>query len=206
MILAILTVAAAIDYAPCGHTPAEPGPPLDHAEQARVADAIRAKVEQLGGSPTFARYLVAVASRESSLRPGVIHVGDADDAAAAYRHLRKAHRRAGNPYADQPELWLSYGLFGMNSNYYARVLHPWADPRMLCDLDTAVETYAVVARRVLAKMGGCVETPTWADIHRAVQSGDVCPDGRRSLLPTRIARIAVTLADFGVGSGRAHRR
>lgn len=210
MILALLSALAAApaaDYAPCSHRPDQPGPLTTFAEQAAVEQAIRAKVEQLGGSPVFARYLIAVATRESSLRPGVIHVGDTADAAAAYKHTHKAHHRARNPYADRPELWLSYGLFGMNSNYYARVLHPFADPRMLCDLDFAVETYAVAAGRAMRKMSGCVELVLWSDIHRAIQGGDICPDGRRQRLPTRLARLPVTRADLGLlPSGRGSRR
>lgn len=205
LLWALATAAASpIDFAPCAHHPDQPGPATTPAEQAEVAAAIRAKVAQLGGSPTFARYLIAVATRESSLRPGVIHVDDGVHAAAAYRRLRKSHRRVGNPYADQPEIWLSYGLFGQNSNYFMTGAHRQADPRMLCELDTAVETYAAAARRVIHKMGGCVEVVTWADIHRAVQRGDVCPDGRYeriptrlARLPTRLARLPVTAADLG---------
>ena len=202
MIVALLVallaaLSAAPDYAPCDHRPDQPGPTTTLAEQAAVASAIRAKVADMGGSPIFAEYLIVVAARESALRPGVIHVGDTGDAAAAYKHKRKAHSRAGNPYADQPELWLSYGLFGMNSNYYGRVLHPHADPRMLCDLDFAVETYAAAARRVLRKMGGCVETVKWNDIHRAIQNGDVCPTKQRDRLPPRIGWRPMTRADLG---------
>ena len=204
MILALLTALIAVQsvpYHPCGHSPDQPGPPLPTAKEgASVRAEIAAAVDGIGGSTSFARYLTHVATRESSLRPGVIHVLNKDRTAstAAYRHLRGAHRRAGNPYADRPELWLTYGLFGMNSNYHARRVHPHADPRTLCLVHVSVAAYALAAQSVLRRMRrSCVSSPTWADVHRAIQRGRLCPDGHRENLPSRIADEPADLADGG---------
>ena len=198
-LLLAVTAATNHPYRPCAHTPDRPGPPVPSAASAAEVQAeIRAAVDAIGGSPTFARYLTFVAARESSLRPGVIHVLDNDRAAsaAAYRRLRTSHRRAGNPYANRAELWLTYGLFGMNSNYRRAEL-PDGDPRSLCDLEISVEVYARATRGVLRRMRRCVRTPTWADVHRAMQRGDLCPDGRRENLPAAIAHAPASVLDVG---------
>lgn len=199
-LLLALTAASSHPYRPCSHLPDRPGPAVAAAGQAEVRAEVAAAVDSIGGSATFARYLIHVATRESSLRPGVIHVLDGDQAAsaAAYRRLRGAHRRAGNPHADKPELWLTYGLFGLNSNYHVRRVHPHADPRTLCKVNVSVAAYALAAQDVLRRMRrGCVSSPTWADVHRAIQRGDLCPDGRRENLPAAIANAPARLADVG---------
>lgn len=203
--LALAAVALALQahpYHPCAHAPGQPGPEITAAGQAAVRAEIAGAVEAIGGSPTFTRYLTAVAARESSLRPGVVHQldGDAQASAAAYRRLRGAHARAGNPFADRPELWLTYGLFGMNSNYHARRLHPRADPRTLCKTTVAVATYALAVQDVLPRLRRrCgLAAPTWGDVHRAVQGGKLCPRGDgRSRLPAAIAATRVVLSDVG---------
>lgn len=199
-LLLALSAATSHPYRPCAHLPGQPGPATTAPAQAAVRAEISEAVAGLGGSPAFARYLTHVAARESSLRPGVIHVLEDDQLAseAAYRRLRGAHRRAGNPHADRPELWLTYGLFGMNSNYHARRVHPHADPRTLCRVNVSVAAYALAAKDVLRRMRrSCVRSPTWADVHRAIQRGDLCPDGRRENLPAAIADAPARLADVG---------
>jgi hypothetical protein len=198
VLLAILTAPAA-SYAPCAHAPDQPAPVATRESQAAARAEIEDAVFEIGGSPAFAQYLIAVATRESSLRPGVIHVRDAASSSRAYRHKRKAHRAAGNPFADQPALWLTYGLFGLNSNYYARVLHPHADPRRLCSVRVSVATYARAAQGVLRRLPrACgITRPTWADIHRAIQGGDLCPDGGHERIPGSIAAGRVRLSDLG---------
>ncbi len=180
-------------WAPCGHTPDSPAPVSTPASRRAAAAEIRAEVSALGGSPAFAAYLITVAARESGLRPGVIHVGDSRHAAAAYRRLRASHRALQHPLADRPELWLSYGLFGQNSNYHADKV---ADPRQLCTVRGAVTAYAVSARSAVRRMRHCAPRPTWADVHRAIQGGDLCPRGGGSRLP---ARLQVPLAPGDLG-------
>ena len=199
MFAALLQRLQASPYYPCAHAPDEPGPQTTRAAQLEVGAAIRREVEKIGGSPTFARYLIHVAARESSLRPGVIHRKDADLARAAYQRLRGRHRAAGNPWADQREVWLGYGLFGMNSNYWAGEVDPRADPRRLCGLTYAVQTYAAAARSRLGRIRGCgVATPRWGDIHRAVQGGSVCPDGGTERIPAWLAAEPVHARDLGL--------
>ncbi len=199
-LLLALTAATSHPYRPCAHLPGQPGPAIPTAAGAAAVRAeIAAEVDALGGSPAFARYLTHVAARESSLRPGVIHqLGEDQEASwAAYRRLGPAHKRAGNPYAELPEVWLTYGLFGLNSNYHSRRLHPRADPRALCKVKVSVATYALAAQDVLRRMRRCAPTPTWADVHRAIQRGNLCPDGRRENLPAAIGEAPARLADVG---------
>lgn len=196
---ALLQRLHASPYYPCAHSPDEPGPRTTRAAQLEVGAAIRREVERIGGSPMFARYLIHVAARESSLRPGVIHRNDAALADAAYQRLRGRHHAAGNPWAGQREVWLGYGLFGMNSNYWAGEVDPRADPRRLCDLAYAVQTYAAAARSRLPRIRGCgITTPRWEDIHRAIQGGRVCPDGGAERIPAWLAAEPVRAGDLGL--------
>lgn len=186
-------------YEPCSHAPDQPAPARDRHQQAQVRAAIAAAVSEVGGSPAFTAYLTAVAGRESSFRPGIIHVRDAAHSTAAYRHKRRSLIAAGNPHARRPELWLTYGLFGLNSNYYSTALHPHADPRQLCSTRVSVATYAKAGQRVLRRMPrACgIDQPTWADLHRAIQGGHICPDGGRERIPKTLAASPVSLADLG---------
>lgn len=203
LLLAALTALQARPYSPCAHAPGEPGPPIpDAAGRAAVRAEIAAAVDKLDGSPAFARYLTVVAARESSFRPGVIHQldEDRDGSAAAYRRMRPVYLRTGNPYADHPEAWLTYGLFGQNSNNHAWRVHPRANPRSLCKITVAVAAYALAVQDILPRMRRrCgIESPTWGDVHRAVQGGKLCPrPGRRSRLPAELAVAPVRLADVG---------
>lgn len=202
-LLLAVTAASSHPYRPCSHVPGQPGPPIpDAVGAAEVRGEIAAAVDGIGGSRAFLRYLTVVATRESSLRPGVIHqlADDQDASAAAYARLRRAHRAAGNPFADRPEVWLTYGLFGMNSNNFIRRVHPHGDPRTLCKVNVAVAAYALAVQDVLPRMRrACdIEAPTWGDVHRAVQGGKLCPRaGRRSSLPVELAVVRVRLADVG---------
>lgn len=194
LLLLLWAVLSASPFAPCGHTPDTPGPAWPDAKgRASVKAEIRSVVAELGGSLSLAAYLIAVAARESSLRPGVIHVGDSRHAAAAYRRLRPRHIASGHPFAHRPEVWLSYGLFGMNSNYHADEL---ADPRQLCTTRGAVTAYVTASRSALRRMRRCVASPTFADVHRAMQRGRLCPDGRRERLPRILAATPITAGDL----------
>lgn len=182
-------------FAPCSHAPDEPAPAWPDAEaRAAVKAEIRDVVAELGGSPRLAAYLIVVAARESSLRPGVIHVGDSGLAAAAYRRLRARHIATGHPFARRPDVWLSYGLFGMNSNYHAASVD---DPRQLCTTRGAVTAYVLAARSVTRRMRRCVSEPTFGDLHRALQRGKLCPDGRRPGLARHIAGAPIRPGDLG---------
>ncbi len=190
----LATLARANPYAPCAHTPDQPGPRSTQATRLDARDQIRAEVSHLGGSERFANYLIIVAARESSLRPGVIHVGDAESSAAAYRRLRNKHIAAGHPLARRRDLWLTYGLFGQNSNYLRDYI---ADPRQLCTVPGAVTAYAAAGRRAIARMRGCVAQPTWADLHRALQRGKICPDGRGERIPALLGAVPLRAGDLG---------
>lgn len=168
--------------------------------------AIRSEVASLGGSSVVADYLVAVARRESSLRPWVVHrlPKDVEASAKAWRRLRHLHRARGNPWADMAERWPTIGLFGLNSNYHAWRLGLRVDPRTLCRPSESVRAYFHAARSVLRKMVGrkCVDKPRLGDVHRAVQGGRVCPRAGEDLRGP-LARVFVSAADFGSVPGNA---
>lgn len=188
-ILYLLLAATPIDYSPCAHTPdgARPAFDADHQEETRTL--IREVVAELGGSETLARYLIAVATHESSLQRGLIHRLPQDVAGArrAYLGQRARLRREGHPLAAEPRVWLTYGLFGMTAAYHYRHLGLHADPRQLCDAAASVRAYVAAARAALPKLRRAVRRPTLADLYRAIQRGRIRPDGRRDDWP-RLAR------------------
>jgi len=211
MLSTYLLAAALTRPAPCAHALDAPRPRLSRAEQIRTARLIRAVVDETGGSDTFADVLVLVAKRESSLQPGLVHRLPADTrgSAAAWRHTRGLYE--GNPFAADAERWQTYGLFGMNSNYFTQVWDREADPQALCDAVVDVLVYQRAAQRVLAKMvrtGACA--PTWANIHAAVSGGKLCPPPARLADFRRRASKAgidpehvATPADIGRGPSKA---
>lgn len=209
--LATFALAAALTRPlPCAHALDAPRPAFSRAEQIRTARLIRAVVDATGGSDAFADVLVLVAQRESSLQPGLVHrlPKDMQGSAAAFRRTRGLYK--GNPFAGDAERWQTYGLFGMNSNYFTQIWDRTADPRVLCDAVVDVLVYQRAAQRMLAKMartGACA--PTWANIHAAVSSGKLCPPEARLSDFRRRSRKAgidpeqlVTPATLGRGPSR----
>jgi hypothetical protein len=192
--LAALAALTQHPYTPCAHTPTTKAPVLSPAAREMVAEEIRAEVAAGGGSPALAAYLVHVARRESQLLPGVIHLHEKDRAAAAAAFARfRGH--PGHQFAGRRELWLSYGLFGQNSNYHEAL----PDPRQLCTVRGAVGAYMKATRSALRRMRSCsTSPPTWGDVHRAIQGGKLCPNGRRQKIP--MAEVRVRPGDLG---GRA---
>lgn len=205
MLSTYLLAAAITRPAPCAHALDTPRPRLSRAEQIRTARLIRAVVDETGGSDTFADVLVLVAQRESSLQPGLVHRLPADTrgSAAAWRHTRGLYD--GNPFAADAERWQTYGLFGMNSNYFTQVWDRTADPQVLCDAVVDVLVYQRAAQRIAAKLrrtGACAAT--WANVHAGVSGGKLCPPEARLADFRRRASKAgidpdrlVTAADLG---------
>lgn len=179
-LFAALLYPPADDYAPCAHAPGGPHPPTTIDDAALVETQIGVVVGEVDGSANLARYLLLVARRESSLRPGVIHQlpGDVAAARAAWTRHRRQLREV-SEIADRPDLWLTYGLYGQISAYYGPHL-PGGDPRRLCDTRDATIAYLARARIVLTKLARakCIGAPRWLDLHRAMQRGDLCPTGR----------------------------
>lgn len=209
--LATFALAAALTRPlPCAHALDAPRPAFSRAEQVRTTRLIRAVVDATGGSDDFADVLVLVAQRESSLQPGLVHrlPADTKGSTAAFRHTRGLYE--GNPFAADAERWQTYGLFGMNSNYFTPVWDKTGDPMALCDAVVDVLVYQRAAGRALAKLsksGAC--EPTWANIHAAVSSGKLCPPEARLSDFRRRSRKAgidpeqlVTPATLGRGPSR----
>lgn len=179
-ISALLLLAALAKPATCVHNLDTERPTLTAAEQDETRRIIRAVVAEVGGSRDFAKFLVLVAQRESSLQRGLVHrlAPDVEGSAAAWRRTRDLY--PGNPWADDASRWQTFGLFGMNSNYFTRVWDATSDPEILCDAVVDVLVYQRAAARIVAKLrrsGACA--PTWANVHAAVSSGKLCPGASR---------------------------
>lgn len=210
MLLALTLISSLARPAACVHDLDTPRPRLTLAEQAETKRVIRAAVAGIGGSKDFAAFLLLVASRESSLQRGLVHrlQPDIEGSAAAWRHTRGLYE--GNPFAADAERWQTFGLFGMNSNYFTAVWDRQADPMVLCDAVVDVLVYQRSAARVAAKLrrtGQC--RPTWANIHAAVSGGKMCPPAAKlGPFRRRAARAGfdpdreVTAADLGRGPSR----
>ncbi len=149
MLTSMILRAAALlaEPSPCVHDLATPRPQLTRAEQEETKRVIRAVVADLGGSKDFAAVLVLVASRESSLQRGLVHrlPLDLDGSTAAWRHTRGLYE--GNQWAADASRWQTYGLFGMNSNYFTQVWDRAADPRVLCDAVVDADRAGINAER-----------------------------------------------------------
>lgn len=180
LVIAALLALSPGYYDPCAHGPDEPAPVYAAGHRDETRRIIRDAVAELGGSPALERYLVAVAVHESGLRRGLVHRLPADvaGARAAWRNRRAALRRAGNPWADEPDAWLTYGLFGATSAYFAEHV-PGDDPRLLCDAWSSIVAYVGRARALLPKLRRCHARPTWGHLYAAIQLGRPCGRGRR---------------------------
>jgi hypothetical protein len=129
-----------------------------------------------------------VAVRESSLQQGLVHrlSPDLEGSIAAWRKMQATYE--GNPHAKDQSKWQTYGLFGMNSNYFTLVWDKAASPEVLCDAIVDVLVYRRAAARMLRKAGGTIvckddngqpynftTKATWETVHRAVSGGKLCP-------------------------------
>lgn len=172
----------------CVHTVHEKRPKLTRNEQKRTAAVLAHVVKRLKAHDDFLKLLQLVAVRESSLQQGLVHrLGpDLEGSFAAWRKTAKLYE--GNPYYSDPAHWQTYGLFGMNSNYFTMVWDNQADPRVLCDAIVDILVYRRAAARVIRKAGSTIKCTdaqgreydyktkaTWETIHRAVSGGKMCP-------------------------------
>ncbi len=183
-------VAAVKGFLPrqCVHTVSDRRPKLTRGEQQRTTKVIAHVLKRLKASDDFHKLIQLVAVRESSLQQGLVHrlSPDLEGSYSAWRKMAKTYE--GNPHANDPTVWQTYGLFGMNSNYFTLVWDKTADPRILCDAIVDVLVYRRSAARMLRKVGGTIvckdeqgkpfnytTKPTWQAIHRAVSGGKLCP-------------------------------
>ena len=176
MLISLLVALLTPDHA-CVHTVNTPRPLLTRKEQAATRDLILRVVKDRRGAPAFAALLVLVASRESSLQRGLVHrlAQDLAGSFSAWRKMQTSY--VDNAHAADAEKWQTYGLFGMNSNYFTLLWDKTADPRVLCDAVVDVLVYQRAALRTLVKIqktGRCA--PTWENIHAGVSGGKLCPD------------------------------
>lgn len=184
-------VAAVQGFLPraCVHTVSDKRPKLTRGEQERTTKVISHVLKRLKVSDDFSKLIHLVAMRESSLQQGLVHrlSPDLEGSYSAWRKMAKNYE--GNPHAKDPTVWQTYGLFGMNSNYFTMVWDKKSDPRVLCDAIVDVLVYRRSAARMLRKVSGqtivCKDEKgrpynyttkaTWETVHRAVSGGKLCP-------------------------------
>ncbi|MCA9657119.1 MAG: hypothetical protein KC486_02140 [Myxococcales bacterium] len=173
----------------CVHSLDEKRPRITKSSQERTKLVIRHVAKRLGIHNDFRKLLALIALRESSYQAGLVH-RLSPDLNASYVSWRKMSKRyEDNPFADDPTVWQTYGLFGMNSNYFTLLWDKSADPRVLCDPIIDLLLYRRAAVRALRKINSgairCKDAsgesfditlePTWFNIHRAVSGGKICP-------------------------------
>jgi hypothetical protein len=181
----------------CVHSVADGRPKLTHNEQKRTQRVIAHVAKRLKASDEFLKLLQLVAMRESSMQQGLVHrlSPDLEGSYSAWRKMQKTYE--GNPHADEPGAWQTYGLFGMNSNYFTLIWDKAADPRVLCDAVVDVLVYRRAAARMIRKAGGNIvckdergqpynytTKATWETIHRAVSGGKLCPSKHEATAAT----------------------
>ena len=182
------------------------------------------------------RYLWMVMMRESSARPWKRHSLAADEKANKSTWATRSKKYGwdvdtsegdgritmsrvsndSNKYYGSRRRWMGLGYFGQNSPLW---VHRWsvdAPPEILCRRVESVETYLRKARSVLRKWESGVRCngtkhvnaePTWADVHRAVSSGKMCPSSSGTSATANLTKRAgqvgldinhrVTRASFG---------
>lgn len=182
---------ALVDFQPhaCVHTLDEPRPRITKTTQKMTKRIIAHVAKRMGMSDDFRKLLALVALRESSYQSGLVH-RLSPDLNASYQSWRKMSKRyEDNPFAGDASVWQTYGLFGMNSNYFTILWDQKADPRVLCDPIIDIVLYRRAAERALRKLlsgpirckGPDGDTfdikvePTWGNLHRAVSGGKICP-------------------------------
>ena len=184
-------IAAVKGFLPkqCVHDVTSKRPKLTRNEQQRTTKVIAHVLKRLKASDDFHKLIQLVSARESSLQQGLVHrlSPDLEGSYSAWRKMQKTYE--GNPHAKDPALWQTYGLMGMNSNYFTLVWDKQADPRVLCDAIVDVLVYRRSAVRMLRKISGntivCKDEKgrdynyttkaTWQTVHRAVSGGKLCP-------------------------------
>ena len=180
-------------------------------------------------------YLWMVMIRESSSRPWKRHSLSADQKANESAWGTRSEKYGWEVVVDKDEnvtmrrlannpnehyrnrrRWMGLGYFGQNSPLW---VHRWsvhAPPEILCRRVESVETYLRKARSVVRRWEKGIKCkgemwvntePTWADVHRAVSSGKVCPSDTGTSSTPSLERRAkqvgldinhrVTLASFG---------
>jgi len=172
----------------CVHTMDGKRPRITKETQRQTKRVIAHVAKRMKVSPGFRKLLMLVGLRESSYQQGLIHRLSPDLKGSEHAWRKMNSRYEGNPHADDPEKWQTYGLFGMNSNYFTLLWDRTADPRVLCDPIVDVLLYKRAAERVLRKLNGTIRCkgadgeyfdyqsePTWTNIHRAVSGGKLCP-------------------------------
>lgn len=195
----------------CVHSVDEQRPRLTRNEQKRTYAVLAHVVKRLKASDDFLKLLQLVAARESSLQQGLVHRLSPDLEASLQAWRKTAKLYEGNPHHAEPEHWQTYGLFGMNSNYFTQVWDNQADPRVLCDAIVDILVYRRAVARVIKKAGSAIECTdaagrtyrhttraTWESVHRAVSGGKLCPSKNENVAAIMGKYFRGRAAKFGL--------
>ncbi len=157
---------------------------------ARVRITARSLCPRRKDCDALADVLVAVALRESTLRPWKAHRLNGDvKAARTVRARRHADLgRAGNRYIDDVDRWGTLGLFGMNAALWIDEVDATAPPEVLCRIPDATVAYVRRMQRARRKIGNGIDcdgdgvrervVASWARLHDAASGGDLCGRSR----------------------------
>ncbi|WAS97558.1 hypothetical protein [Nannocystis punicea] len=195
----------------CVHGVEDQRPRLTRNEQKRTYAVLAHVVKRLKASDDFLKLLQLVAARESSLQQGLVHRLSPDLEASLQAWRKTAKLYEGNPHHAEPEHWQTYGLFGMNSNYFTQVWDNQADPRVLCDAIVDILVYRRAVVRVIKKAGAAIECTdaagrryqhttraTWETVHRAVSGGKLCPSKSENVAAIMGKYFRSRAAKFGL--------
>lgn len=165
-----------------------------HDVAERVRTVARGLCTRRKDCDALAEVLVAVALRESTLRPWKAHRlnGDVRAARAVRSRRQAALERAGNGYMGNADRWGTLGLYGMNAALWIDEVDVTAPPEVLCRIPDATVAYVRRMQRAARKIAGGLDCdrdgvrervrPTWARLHDAASGGDLCGrSGARSL-------------------------
>lgn len=191
------------------------------AERSWREDRLRVVVDHVCPSPTFPgndtddqscdsvallRYVITIASRETSMRPDKRARSRADRAANRRAWIKHRDAFASNPAATDPERWSTgLGYFAQNPSLWLPRWSVDAPPEVLCGEVEATEVHLRAARDQVRKIEHGVQCdgetyfgsacddhgcrPSWYDASRA-NSGKVCPGdaAHRERFETRARR------------------
>lgn len=161
---------------PCIHELKEERPQVTEEEQKNTRNLIKNTCEILEFDENFCKLLLLVSEREANNQSGIYHqlIQDLKASKAAWVRLHNSWRYETNPHAQHAPLWQTFGLFGMNSNYYIYLWSDDANPEIMCDPVVDIMMYQLKARETFKKIKKCHNKADWEKVHSAVNGGQPC--------------------------------
>lgn len=159
---------------PCIHEITEEKPKNINKEETKQIIEFVSSELQLSNS--FKKLLLLVAKRESDYQSGIYHTKSEDLIASnkAWERLHNSTYYLNNTYSNNSDLWQTYGLFGMNSNYFVYLWSENANPKIMCDPINDVIFYKLKSEEIFDKLEKSECKTNWYNIHKGVNNGKVC--------------------------------